>query len=825
MRFFFSTAITLLSITFCPLSEAHSVQRNPLNYITRVDRPTLYTPSNRVHSHSSFSLSFFLHDVTDKIRIELEPNHNVLSDTASIQHIGPDGTIIREERIDRKDYKVYKGHAFLEHTHHSEWLNTGWARILVLRDGRDPIFEGTFKVNGNQHHIQRASTYRKTRIPGDPEIPEEDDEYMVVWRDTDVTPDPYGLSQELKREVDESASNCLSDQLDFNARLDHPVHMGWDIRDLESLDFADSQTIFRRQIDGTTGGNGAGVNLTSTIGSTSGCPTERKVALVGIATDCTYTAMFDTKSNVTQNVINVVNQASAVYESTFDISLGIQNLTISDSECPGTPSAGSPWNQECNDSVTIGDRLDLFSKWRGQFNDTNAYWTLLSTCNTGAAVGLAWLGQLCAQGSSPDGNDTTAGANVVVYTNTEWQVFAHETGHTFGAYHDCIDTTCADGTYTAQQCCPLSATVCNADGKFIMNPSTGSSITQFSACTVGNVCTAMGTGSVKSSCLTDNKDVVTITGSQCGNGIVEQGEQCDCGGDEGCANDPCCDVKTCKYTSGSVCDPMNEGCCTSQCQFMLSGTTCRNSTGSCDPAETCTGSSGECPADEKAPDGQNCGASGSGLKCASGQCTSRTLQCQALVGSLSNNNETTACDEDSCTVRCTTAQNPDTCYDYQQNFLDGTTCTIGGKCSNGVCKGASTTDKITAFFRDNKNVVIPVASAVGGLIVIALLSCCITCWRRRRARKRAVARAVVNAANGSTGAPIIRRAKPRAQRKKGSGFGFGFGKKASKGEKEGDSGMVSDGSQSDGLQRPWQPPPPTMQAPAAAARFSSVRYA
>ncbi|KAJ2977163.1 hypothetical protein NUW58_g7893 [Xylaria curta] len=556
MRFSFTTVVALLC-SFAHDSESHSVKRNPLNYISRVDRPILHTPSNRIHAHSSFDISFLLHNEKDKIRIELEPNHDVLSDEATIQYLAPDGTVSHEEKIDRSEHRIYRGHAFVQHAHHSEWLNAGWARIAVLRDGPNPLFEGTFRVNGNYHHIQRASTYRQTRLDEDPETDHHDDDYMIVWRDTDISGHFDGPGNELKRAVPENASVCSSDLLEFNNQLDHPVNLGLDLRDLASID---SNTIFRRQGNDVSGGGSASADLASTVGSTAGCPTSRKVALIGVATDCTYTAQFPSKANVTQNLINMVNMASALYESTFNISLGIRNLTISDPVCPGTPPEGSQWNQPCSPSVTINDRLDLFSKWRGQFDDGNAYWTLMSTCPTDAAVGLAWLGLLCARGSSPNGNDTTAGANVVVRTNTEWQVFAHETGHTFGAYHDCTEITCVDGTRSRNQCCPLTSSSCNAQGSFIMNPSTGPGLRQFSPCSVGNICSAISRNSVNAACLSDNKNVVTISGSQCGNGIVEQGEDCDCGGDTGCQGNPCCNPKTCKFTANSVCDPANEDC-------------------------------------------------------------------------------------------------------------------------------------------------------------------------------------------------------------------------------------------------------------------------
>ncbi|KAI0137230.1 ADAM family of metalloprotease-like protein ADM-B [Xylariales sp. AK1849] len=736
MRNIFSAAAAVILLTFTHSSEAHSTKRNALNYLTRVEEPVLHTRSHRVNAYSSFDLTFFLHGKNKKIRLSLEPNYDVITESTYVQYLGPDGTIEHAEPLKRSDHRVYKGDAFVEHLGHSEWIKAGWARVSVHRDGDNPIFEGAFRIDGNHHHVQTSKSYRKTQHDEDPIIDIADDEYMVVWRDSDIKPD-YGHG-ELKRGL--GGTTCQSDRLDFNNDLDHPVFSGVDLRDITPVD---GGALFGRDsIDGgTTGGNGAGVNLVSTIGSTDGCPTTRKVALVGIATDCTYTADFDSDEDARKNVIQQVSTASHVYESTFNVSLGIANLTISKAACPATAAASAPWNVACSDNVTITDRLNLFSAWRGQYNDTNAYWTLLSTCHTDAAVGLAWLGQLCVTGSqassSSDGNETTAGANVVVRTSTEWQVFAHETGHTFGAVHDCISTTCSDGSSTMQKCCPLSASTCDANGVYMMNPSTGSGITAFSPCSVGNVCSALGRNSVKSSCLSNNKDVVTVTESQCGNGIVEAGEECDCGGTDGCGNNACCDATTCKFKSGAVCDPENEECCTDQCQLASGGTICRASTGTCDPQETCTGSAATCPDDAKAPDGQSCGTDGAGLTCASGQCTSRDLQCKTIVGTLTTNNDTYACNSQGCLLSCASSQlGPNTCYNMQQNFLDGTICQGGGHCSNGQCEGSNFANEVGSWLSDNKNIVIPVASVIGGLLLIAVASCCLNFCRRRRRRNR-----------------------------------------------------------------------------------------
>lgn len=362
---------------------------------------------------------------------------------------------------------------------------------------------------------------------------------------------------------------------------------------------------------------------------------------------------------------------------------------------------------------------------------------LLSTCNTGSAVGLAWLGQACvntAQTSTQEGsNDTVSGANVVVKTDTEWLVIAHEVGHTFGAVHDCDSTTCADGqTVAAQQCCPLSKDTCPAGGKYVMNPSTGAGITNFSPCSIGNICSAIGGQSVKTNCLTSNRNVPTITGSQCGNGIVEMGEDCDCGGEAGCGTNPCCNPTTCKFKTDAVCDPSNEDCCLSTCKFATQGTVCRASTGSCDPQETCSGTAATCPADAHADEGSSCGTSGQGLTCASGQCTSRDQQCKTLMGQ-----EYYQCSDDGCQLFCAKDGGAAlTCYGKTQNFLDGTKCGGGGKCTNGVCQGSSVGGRIKEWVDQHKNLVIGLSAGIGGLLLLAILSCIYSsCKRRSRQRK------------------------------------------------------------------------------------------
>lgn len=47
-------------------------------------------------------------------------------------------------------------------------------------------------------------------------------------------------------------------------------------------------------------------------------------------------------------------------------------------------------------------------------------------------------------------------------------------------------------------------------------------------------------------------DPVSLPGV-CGNGVLEHGEECDCGSPAECAKDPCCNGKTCKLMAGAQC--------------------------------------------------------------------------------------------------------------------------------------------------------------------------------------------------------------------------------------------------------------------------------
>jgi hypothetical protein len=53
---------------------------------------------------------------------------------------------------------------------------------------------------------------------------------------------------------------------------------------------------------------------------------------MGVAADCVYTSSYGSAQNASQQIITNFNTASALYKSTFNVSLGIVELQVHDPE-------------------------------------------------------------------------------------------------------------------------------------------------------------------------------------------------------------------------------------------------------------------------------------------------------------------------------------------------------------------------------------------------------------------------------------------------------------------------------------------------------------
>ncbi|RCH85526.1 hypothetical protein CU098_005984, partial [Rhizopus stolonifer] len=468
----------------------------------------------------------------------------------------------------------------------------------------------------------------------------------------------------------------------------------------------------------------------------SGCPTTRKINYMGAAADCTYVQYYKNVNNARIQIINNFNMASAVFEDTFNISLGLINITIMDTSCPSKVDPEIAWNRACDATYALNNRLSDFSRWRSKMkNDGAGLWHLMTDCPTGVEVGLAWLRQLCNSGSelqmTVDGKKQyVSGAGVSAVTRDEWKVVAHEIGHGFGAIHDCSAADCpCEGADC--QCCQLDGDQCQTTG-YLMSAISNSSAESFSPCSVKTICRAFPS---VATCLYDpeqqKRPVYTL--NSCGNGIKEEDEECDTGGED----TPCCDAKTCKFKKDAVCeDKTDDGCC-HNCQIRPKTHMCRAAATPCDVSEYCTGDSPICPNDRYLRDGTICGLNG--LKCASGQCTSRDEQCLSR-GFVMNITQSCRTNNEECKLLCNSPDS-DKCLIFSGNFIDGTPCGFGGRCHDGDCRNGGAVGSSLLYLREHLQVAIPVMLVLFMILcAVGYLLFCYGCWRcpgyKERQRKR-----------------------------------------------------------------------------------------
>ncbi|XP_008541100.2 disintegrin and metalloproteinase domain-containing protein 29 [Equus przewalskii] len=180
---------------------------------------------------------------------------------------------------------------------------------------------------------------------------------------------------------------------------------------------------------------------------------------------------------------------------------------------------------------------------------------------------------------------------------------AHHLGHNLGMFHDADECKCAHPTCIMRY----------------DNPP----ITQFSNCSY-NFFWEYSIRQAKCLMYTvHTKDVFTM--KRCGNGIVEEEEECDCGILRSCSKDPCC-LSNCTLSFGSICA---FGLCCKDCEFLPSGRVCRKKVNECDLPEWCNGTSHMCPDDVYVEDGIPCNSS---AYCYEKSCHNRDEQCRQIFG-------------------------------------------------------------------------------------------------------------------------------------------------------------------------------------------------
>ncbi|XP_020782886.2 LOW QUALITY PROTEIN: disintegrin and metalloproteinase domain-containing protein 19 [Boleophthalmus pectinirostris] len=264
------------------------------------------------------------------------------------------------------------------------------------------------------------------------------------------------------------------------------------------------------------------------------------------------------------------------------------------------------------DQIKVSDNphstLASFLSWRGKnlrsLPNDNAQ-LITGKSFQGTTIGLAPLKAMCSDfqsgGVNTDHSESAVGVAATM---------AHEMGHNFGMSHD------------VPGCCQAKA----EDGGCIMAAATGHPFPKvFNACNMKELKNYLNSGGGK--CLFNLPNTRAMYGGQrCGNGYLEEGEECDCGEEEECTS-PCCNANNCTLKAGAECA---HGVCCDNCKLKSPGVLCRAASGSCDLPEYCDGKAESCPANFYLMDGAMC--SGGGAYCYTGMCLTLEQQCQSLWG-------------------------------------------------------------------------------------------------------------------------------------------------------------------------------------------------
>uniref|UniRef100_H3CK01 ADAM metallopeptidase domain 9a n=1 Tax=Tetraodon nigroviridis TaxID=99883 RepID=H3CK01_TETNG len=262
-----------------------------------------------------------------------------------------------------------------------------------------------------------------------------------------------------------------------------------------------------------------------------------------------------------------------------------------------------------------GEVLSRFTQWREkalvprQRHDSAQ---LILKKSFGGTAGMAFVSTVCSRSHS-GGINAFPNNNLPAFAS----IVAHELGHNLGMNHD-------DGRSCT---CPSPACIMNSGTTYGRGDSRN-----FSSCSADDF--------EKMILLTGGSCLLNVphpdeaySAPYCGNRLVDVGEECDCGSQKECEDDPCCEHQTCRLKPGAQCayGECCSGCQRARAQYLAGGTVCRSSTDECDLPEYCNGSSSFCQSDVFVQNGQPC--SSQQAYCYNGKCQHHDGQCRDIFGS------------------------------------------------------------------------------------------------------------------------------------------------------------------------------------------------
>ncbi|XP_030574515.1 disintegrin and metalloproteinase domain-containing protein 10 [Archocentrus centrarchus] len=391
---------------------------------------------------------------------------------------------------------------------------------------------------------------------------------------------------------------------------------------------------------------------------------EKNTCQLYIQTDHFFFKYYGTREAVLAQISSHVKAIDSIYQGTDfmgirNISFMVKRIRINTTEDERVSS--NPFRFA---NIGVEKFLELNSEQN--HNDYCLAYVFTDRDFDDGVLGLAWVG--APSGSSggicernklfSDGKKKSLNTGIITVQNYASHVppkvshitFAHEVGHNFGSPHD-SGLVCTPGESKEQGQ--------KEKGNYIMyaRATSGDRLNnnKFSICSIGNISAVLKVK--KDSCFLESGHPI------CGNGLVEEGEECDCGYNDQC-KEQCCysadseEGQKCKRKPGKACSPSQGPCCTPQCTFKMSDEECRPES-ECALQGWCNGRTALCPTSAPKPNNTSCHKDTQ--VCINGACTGSLCEKHGLEVCICAKEEGKDEAAELCHVCCQEKMKPNTC--------------------------------------------------------------------------------------------------------------------------------------------------------------------